>query len=170
MSMSIELNSAMKKTLENATDKYNSNILGNEGMNTNQAHLPVTITTHGQFFHPNYNEMNWEMFMTYPYMLWDPLSQYPSLFTDNKLYCPLCHEDGALSNDLLRTREWYNGRLPRLNPGVIFDTNTIVLLVRAGYKCCRGHEIAACHPNVLEILNIRTEIPFFLTHKTGLTL
>ena len=64
----------------------------------------------------------------------------------------------------------YDGRLTRLNPRIIFDTNTVVLLVSAVYKCCRSHEIAACHPHVLKILNARTEIPFFLTHKNGFTL
>jgi hypothetical protein len=160
----------MKKTLEEATDKYNLDLQCDEDTNINQAHMPVTITTHGQFLNPNYNKLNWEIYMTYPYMLWDPLSQYPSLFMDNKLHCPLCHEDGVLSNNLLRSGEWYNGRLPRLNPRIIFDTNTVVLLVSAVYKCGRGHEIAACHPHVLEILNTKTEIPFFLTHKNGVTL
>jgi hypothetical protein len=68
-----ELNSAMKKTLEEVTDKYNQDLQCDEDTNCNQAHLPVTITTHGQFLIPNYNKMNWEMYMTYPYMLWDPL-------------------------------------------------------------------------------------------------
>ena len=141
-----------------------------EDTNSNQAHIPVTITTHGKFLSPKYNEINWEMYITYPYLLWDPLSQYHSLFIENKLCCPLCHEDGALSNNLLRSGEWYNGRLTRLNPRIIFDTNTVVLLVSAVYKRCRSHEIAACHPHILEILNARTEIPFFLTHKNGFTL
>ena len=168
MSISVELNSAMKKTLKEATDKYNLNLQCDAGRNINQVHKPVTITTHGHLINPNYN-MTWEMYMTYPYMLWDPLSQHPSLFI-GQLYCPLCDEDGAPLNNLLRSGEWYNGRLPRLNPRAIFDTNNVVLLVSAVYKCCRGHEIAACHPHILEILNTKTEIPFLLTHKNGFTL
>jgi hypothetical protein len=45
-----------------------------------------------------------------------------------------------------------------------------MLLVSTAYKCCNGHEIASCHPHVLEILNTKTEILFFLTHKSGFTI
>ena len=107
--------------------------------------------------------------MTYPYILWDPFTQYPSLFTSNELNCPLCHADGAQSITLSRSGEWYNGCLPPLNPRVVFDTGTVIFLVSAVYKCCRSHEITACHPHILEFLNTKAEIPFLLTHKNGFT-
>ena len=171
MSGSISVNSVMKSTLKEATDKFEVNLNSDEGGTTNPPAInPVTMTNHGQFLRDRGSKISWEMYITYPYLLWDPFSQYQPLFLTNKLNCPLCAEDGVVSTTLLRSGEWYNGRLTRLNPRVIFGTNSLLLLVSAVYKCSRGHEVSACHPNILEVVKLNAEIPFFLTHKHGFTL
>ena len=69
MSVSVDLNNAMKKTLEDATAKYDQSLHDADAdTNTNQAHILVTINTHGQFLSPKYNKINLEMYITYPYM------------------------------------------------------------------------------------------------------
>ena len=159
----------MKKTLKEATEKFEANLCCDEHITAQQTLNPVTVTNHGHFINDRNTVVRWEMYITYPFMLWDPLSQYKTLFI-NKLICPLCSDNKDLSNALFRSGEWYNGRLARLNPRVIFDIHTCILLVSAVYKCSKGHEITACHPDVLHVLKGRTEVPFFLTHRHGFTL
>ena len=169
MTKSISLTSVMKKTLKEATEKFEANLCCDEHITAQQTLNPVTVTNHGHFINDRNTVVRSEMYMTYPFMLWDPLSQYKTLFI-NKLICPLCSDNKDLSNALFRSGEWYNGRLARLNPRVIFDIHTCILLVSAVYKCSKGHEITACHPDVLHVLKGRTEVPFFLTHRHRFTL
>ena len=71
MSVSVDLNSAMKKTLEDATAKYDQSLHDDDDdkdTNTNQAHILVTINARGQFLSPKYNKIDLEMYITYPHM------------------------------------------------------------------------------------------------------
>ena len=85
------------------------------------------------------------------------------------MICPLCTEDGFVQKILDRSGEWYNGRIKRLNPRVLYGTHTCTLLVSCCYKCACGHQITACHPDILKMLKGKIDIPFFLTHKNGFT-
>ena len=82
------------------------------------------------------------------------MAQFPHLFDTRSLLCPICLEDSEKTaleiNSLLkRTNHWFNGRLKRFNPRIVFHTNTCVLLVGCMYRCCKGHEISSCHSSVL---------------------
>ena len=96
--------------------------------------------------------LTWDMYVTFPFILWDPLSK--STVQESRLYCPLCFDEGFPDNPLSRSREWCNGRLPRLNPRVLFDLDTITLLVSAVYKCQTGHEVVACHAGILQAVKM----------------
>jgi hypothetical protein len=109
MTKSISLTSVMKKTLKEATEKFEANLCCDEHITAQQTLNPVTVTNHGHFINDRNTVVRWEMYITYPFMLWDPLSQYKTLFI-NKLICPLCSDNKDLSNALFRSGEWYNGR------------------------------------------------------------
>lgn len=152
----IILSDEFKKVLLMATEKYEEQLI-----ETGIGVGPLTI-----IHHQNINEAS----ISYPYMLWDPLSQYKSLLQDKPITCPLCTKDGFPNCFLFRHGQWYNGRLQRYNPRVLYGTNTCTLLVSCSYKCSRDHEIAACHADILDFLKRKINVPFFLTHKNGFTL
>ena len=56
------------------------------------------------------------------------------------------------------------GRLPRL----IHDTEGVVLLVSALYKCSNGHLIYSTDPRLMKKISI-PYLPFILLHRTGFT-
>ena len=164
----ITISDVFKQSLEEATKKFEKNIL-EEGVS--QLDLgPVTCTHHRQLVADRASDIRWEFYITYPYMLWDPLSQYKSRYQNSSPVCPLCSADGFSSNILFRYGKWYNGRIKRLNPRVLFGTHSCTLLVSCIYTCSVGHEIAACHPAILGTLDGIVEIPFCLTHRNGFTL
>ena len=158
----MNLSNAMKKTLETAIKDFEMKLeLENMEMS------PVTITHHPS---PLVCEgidgsETCQSYITYPYILWDPLTQY-HLFKLDPLFCPLC----LMQIPISRTRKWFDGRMARLNPRVLFGTHTPVLLVSGLYRCPNGHEISACHPSILDKLKDVTDIPFLLTHKNGFML
>ena len=86
--------------------------------------------------------------------------------------CPICLEDSekaALETTSLlsRTNHWFNGRLKRFHPQIVFHTNTCILLVSCMYLCCKGQEISSCHSSVLSSFPV--SLPFCSFHKSGLT-
>ena len=116
----ITISDVFKQSLEEATKKFEKNIL-EEGVS--QSDLgPVTCTQHRQLVADRASDIRWEFYITYPYMLWDPLSQYKSRYQNSSPVCPLCSADGFSSNILFRSGKWYNGRIKRLNPRVLFGT------------------------------------------------
>ena len=90
--------------------------------------------------------------------------------------CPICLEDSekaALETTSLlsRTNHWFNGRLKRFNPQIVFHTNTCMLHVSCMYLCCKGHEISSCHSSVLSSFPVSHtfQLPFCSFHKSGFT-
>ncbi len=163
----IILSNVMKSILERATKQFEKNLA--EGMIVDLG--PFTVTYHGHFFDDMAKDATWDSYICYPYILWDPITQYQCIEKKHPFYCPLCSDDGCVSNPLFRSGEWFNGRLTRLNPRVVYGTHTCTLLVSCVYKCARGHQVSACHADILETLIEKTDagnyVPFFLTHKNG---
>ena len=165
-SQAVNLSNAMKKTLETATKDFEAKLeLENMEMR------PVTITHHPSplVCEGIEGSETCQSFIIYPYILWDPLTYY-HLFKSNPLFCPLCLTNGLLQTPISRTGKWFDSRMARLTPRVLFGTHTPVLLVSGLYRCPHGHEISACHPYILDKLKDVTDIPFLLTHKNGFML
>jgi hypothetical protein len=164
----IILSNVMKSILERATRQFEKNLA--EGMLVDLG--PFTLTHHGHFFGDMAKDTTWDLYITYPYILWDPITQYQCIDKIHPFRCPLCSGDGCMPNPLFRSGEWFNGRINRLNPRVIYGTHTCTLLVSCVYKCARGHQVSACHADILETLIKKTnegDVPFFLTHRSGFT-
>ena len=96
--------------------------------------------------------------------------QYQSVYKSNSIICPLCFTNGLTQETLCRSGKWFNGKESRSNPRVVFGTSTCVLLVSCVYRCAQGHEISACHSDILDKLKDVANVPFFLTHKNGFML
>lgn len=104
-----------------------------------------------------------------PYLLpnviiWDPFVQFPNIFT-NDVKCPRCKD----SVNFLKPVGWKDGRLRRHTPRTIFGKTGVVLVVSREYLCCKGHEVSAHHPEILEMFPLQSMIPFILSHKSGMT-
>ena len=122
------------------------------------------------------SRIDWQSYLQYPFILWDPLAQFPYVFNTQSFLCPTCLEDtdktDIKSNSFLsRTNHWFNGRLKRYNPQLLYHTNSCILLVSCMYRCCKGHKVSSCHPSILLSFpsSDRFEIPFCLFHKSGFT-
>ena len=96
---------------------------------------PFTLTHHGHLFGDIGKDAKWDLYITYPYILWDAITQYQCI---DKIYCQLCSDDGFMPNPLFHSGEWFNGRIDWLNPRVVYGTHTCTLLVS------RGHQVSAC--------------------------
>ena len=121
--LSMKITSKVTEKLMEATRKFDERLNPTEVDVKNCAAEnpePVTTIHHGRFLRDINEAITWEMYISYPYILWDPLTHYKSLYANNKLMCLLCSEDGASLNVLFRTGEWYNGWLARLSPRIIF--------------------------------------------------
>ncbi len=114
---------------------------------------------------------NWKLYFLYPYILFDPLSQFEFLFQGDPLRCPLC-EPGNEENRqscLRQTNLWKNGQTKRHNPRMLYDINSVVCLVYKTYSCYSGHtEIPATHPDILKRIP-NCYLPFILKHKCSMT-
>ena len=152
------LSNAMKKTLETPIKDFEVKLeLENMEMS------PVTITSHLSWLvcEGTDGSETCQSYITYPYISWDPLTQC-HLFKLDPLFCPLC----LMQIPIFRTRKWFDGRMARITPRVLFGTHTPVLLVSDLYRC--PHKISACHPSILDKLKDVTDIPFLLMHKNGI--
>ena len=112
---------------------------------------------------------NWESvpdnYCVLPYILFHPLAQIPKSLKETIFYCPLCLANTARYNALRSTDVWKDGRTARLNPQIIFDATSPVILVAKLYKCGFGHdEIPATHPDVISQFE-NVYIPFELSHR-----
>ncbi|CAB4030423.1 Hypothetical predicted protein [Paramuricea clavata] len=109
-----------------------------------------------------------------PYILFDPLCQFNAFLDGNVVTCPKCKGDDKMSKTnmpghLVNTKIWKNGRLQRLNPRVIFDLTSPVILVYKQYSCNRGHyEINGVDVDVLKQID-NCNVSFTLSHKSGFT-
>jgi hypothetical protein len=168
----IILSDAMKKALESATNDFEAKLkLLAEESGTEKVDIrPITITHHAPLLSDGTVDFTWELYITYPFILWDPLTHYKDVYKSSPVICPLCLTNGLTQETLFRVGEWFNGRKKRSNPRIVFGTYACVLLVSCVYRCAHGHEISACHPAILDKLEDRTNIPFFLTHKNGFML
>ncbi len=68
----IVLSNVMKSILERATKQFEKNLA--EGMIVDLG--PFTVTYHGHFFGDMAKDATWDSYITYPYILWDPITQY----------------------------------------------------------------------------------------------
>ena len=153
---------------ELVTHQFNENVRLQERVPSPEIRHPDCV--------PVSSRRGWQSYLQYPFILWDPLAQFPHLFDTRSLLCPLClgdSEKAALETTSLlkRTNHWFNGRLKRFNPRIVFHTNTCVLLVSCMYRCCKGHEISSCHSSVLSSFPVSHtfQLPFCSFHKSGFT-
>ena len=160
----IILSDNMKKALETATDDFEAKCVKNVDVK------PVTILYLAPLYCDKAVDFTWDSYITYPFILWDPLTQYQSVYKSSPVICPLCFTNGLTQEALCRAGKWFNGKESRSNPRVVFGTHTCVLLVSCVYRCAHGHEISACHSDILDKLKDVTNVPFFLTHKNGFML
>lgn len=165
---SFEVNERTQEILKLVTHQFNENVRLQERVPSPEIRHPDCV--------PVSSRRGWQSYLQYPFILWDPLAQFPHLFDTRSLLCPLClgdSEKAALETTSLlkRTNHWFNGRLKRFNPRIVFHTNTCVLLVSCMYRCCKGHEISSCHSSVLSNFPVSYtfQLPFCLFHKSGFT-
>ena len=114
---------------------------------------------------------DWKLYFIYPYILFDPLSQFEFLFQNDPLICPLCESShGETGPSYLRqTNLWKNGEKERRNPRMLYDIISIAYLVYKTYSCANGHtEIPATHPDIMERIP-DCYLPFILKHRCGMT-
>ena len=95
-------------------------------------------------------------------ILWDPIVQFPHLAAV-LTKCPDC----AMS---LERKQWQNKQQPGMQPRLLHDVDSIVLLVSRTYVCATGHRFLSHDPQVLERFSCASQIPFALSHKAGLTM
>ena len=167
----IFLSDNMKKALEMATNEFEAKlILLNKESVENVNINPVTISYHAPLYCDKMVGFTWDLYITYPFILWDPLTQYKNIFKSSAIICPLCLKNGLTQETLYRAGKWFNGKESRSNPRVVFGMHTCILLVSCIYRCAHGHEISACRADVLDKLEQLKNIPFVLTHKNGFML
>ena len=103
-----------------------------------------------------------------PVIVWDPFVQHADVF-DSGFCCPHeSHEGEAVAQ--LKPRKWKYGRSERDGPRKLYGRDSVVLLVSRVYVCPQGHEIPAHDPRILNSLPNDKNIPFILSHKSGVTI
>ena len=145
--VSFEINEETRKHLDDACKAANEYIQRNERPNEPQIIYPQTPI-------PSWSPVSPASYFVLPYLLFDPMNQFPFLFKseETKLLCPLCKRAG-LHHDLVDSDQWKNGKTARLRPRIIHDVASPILLVSKLYTCGNGHrEIAACDPDLVNQL------------------
>ncbi|XP_066919297.1 uncharacterized protein [Clytia hemisphaerica] len=101
-------------------------------------------------------------------LFWDPIEQ-----PCRTLLCPLCHQDGNQNVPLRRPDNplegWENCSSNSMMPRTIWDINWYMGLVGRRYRCNNSHSVTSYHAGILRQLNPVTEVPFYLSHDSGLT-
>lgn len=105
-------------------------------------------------------------------ILWDPLSQVPSL---KELACPheihdseVCPLRAHTSNKNNYGR-WKASRGTQDIPRALYCCDGNTLLVSRLYTCKKGHKIISHDPRLMENIPPTFQIPFYLLHRTGFT-
>ena len=90
-------------------------------------------------------------------MLFDPINQFSTYFKNSgaiQLLCPLCLRDG-FQVKLVDTLKWKNGNANRIQPRMLHDVDSAILLVSKLYNCENGHrEVVACDPDIVNKFQI----------------
>ena len=120
-SNAIRIGEKMKNILKEATEKFESKFCTNIPIKSEEM-APSTVKIAGQHLTSTHMFVtSWDIYVTDPYILWDPLTQYHMLFEERKLKCPLCSADGALSNVLKRSGKWLTGHSARSTKSELFS-------------------------------------------------
>ena len=91
-----------------------------------------------------------------------------SLIVDFAVLTKVTNEGEAVAQ--LKPRKWKDGRSERDGPRKLYGRDSVVLLVSRVYVCPQGHEIPAHDPRILNSLPNDKNIPFILSHKSGVTI
>ncbi len=132
--------------------------------------LTVPQPTYPQISIPTSSVVSPTAFFVLPYLLFDPVNQFPFLFNseESKLLCPLCNRAG-LCQGIVDSNQWRNGKSAHLQPCLIHDISSPILLVSKLYTCGNGHrEIAGCDPNLIKQFPDGF-VNFVTSHKSGMT-
>ena len=87
-------------------------------------------------------------------IVWDP---YVSISTPNQ--CVMC-------NQPIQRSVWKGGQSQGLQPKVLHDIDSVVILVSCQYRCVNDHIFLTTDPRVLELF-FTENIPFILLHRSG---
>ena len=106
-----------------------------------------------------------------PYMLFDPLNEFSTIFKSNgvtQLLFPLCLRDGTQVK-LVDSFKWKNGNANRIQPRLLHGVDNPILLVSKLYNCENGHrEVVACDPDIVKQIP-DCLVDFVTSHKSGVT-
>ena len=142
-----------QEVLKVATNQFNENVCLQEN-------VPSPEIRHSDCDSITSSRIDWQSYLQYPFILCAPLAQFPYFFNTQSLLCPTCPEDAEKTDQkthyfLSRTNHWFNGRLKRYNPRLLYHTNSRILLVSCMYRC-KGHEVSSaillyCRASLLHI-------------------
>ena len=156
--VSFEVNEETRKHLYNACWAANEDIQRNGILKSHIQHIHKSLYLCHQSFHQ------------LPYLLFDPVNQFPFLFNseESKLLCPLCNRAG-LCQGIVDSNQWRNRKSAHLQPCLIHDISTPILLVSKLYTCGNGHrKIAGCDPDLIKQFP-DAFVNFVTSHKSGMT-
>ena len=90
-----------------------------------------------------------------PVIVWDP---YVSVIS-------MSHQCVECNQPIQRTT-WKVGQSQGLQPRVLHDIDSVVILVACQYRCTNDHTFLTTDPRVLELISTEN-IPFILLHRSG---
>ena len=108
------------------------------------------------------SEVQTENFYMPPVILWNPYLIYPQFITPGSIKCTICGSP-------LLEGYWNDGSSASKQPRIIHGVDRMVLLVCAVYICDNRHKMVSCDEIVLKMFPLKTTIPFYLLHRTGIT-
>ena len=158
-----EINEETRKHLLEACKAANEEIKKNGILKEPQISVPLTPI-------PSSSAVSPLEYFVLPFMLFDPVNQFPFLFDNTKIkqVCPSCNIAG-LQQDAIDSGKWKNRKTACLQPRIIHDVRSPFLLVSKLYSCGNGHrEIAVCDPDLVKQLP-DAFVNFVTTHKSGMT-
>ena len=131
---SFEVNERTQEILRLVTHQCNENV-------RLQERVPFPEKRHLDCV-PVSSRRGWQSYLQYPFILWDPLAQFPHLFDNRSLLCPICLEDSEKAT---------------------LETTSLLKEM--------NHEISSCHSSVLSNFSVSYtfQLPFCLFHKSGFT-
>ena len=93
-----------------------------------------------------------------------PLVQFPTLYHQ----ISKCLDDNC--EHVMERKEWQNGQNTNSLPRLIHGIDGIVLLASRMYVCGLGHRFLSHDERILSRFPSQAQIPFLLSHKSGLTM